>query len=248
MLLFIIVLVLICPIVFAVSSTNSKNTALQQVVTLNPDIKNKEDYLAARQVIDKKQQTIQEKRAKYSKFHPGILMCILVVLEIIVLTIINPKFNFTMCCSIIIFALELIFGVIGHDRKVNKIKELDKKLQTLNDEYYQIACSYLANYHNITVEKLLYDLPYVFNAQIDQTNWWLSLNNIAVINEALKIKYNYVMTDIEKSNLQVQQLKLQNEGIAIDNQQKKFWTCNFCGNMNRAEDMQCIKCGGQRSI
>ena len=70
--------------------------------------------------------------------------------------------------------------------------------------------------------------------------------DIDLIEKELKKKYEKQVVESELNQLKIENLKLQNESISIDNEQKKFWTCNFCGNMNRADDMSCIKCGGIR--
>ena len=83
--------------------------------------------------------------------------------------------------------------------------------------------------------------------------FWLNKREVDFIYNKIHEKYKKLSIDTTKTNLSIEKiklqnemLKLQNESIAIDNQQKKVWTCAFCGNMNHADDMQCIKCGGQR--
>ena len=76
--------------------------------------------------------------------------------------------------------------------------------------------------------------------------FWLDFNQVYLLYNILYDKYYKKIINKQKEKLQLKKLELQNESIAIDNEQKRFWTCNFCGNMNRADDMSCIKCGGIR--
>lgn len=122
----------------------------------------------------------------------------------------------------------------------NDISSLDTKAKTL-------VSTELCSLFGITQYQLEYDLTGILNIHAELRNdWWLIQGKTDVIIDALSRKYQRDNNEIVKSDLQVEHLKLQNESIAIDNTQKKFWTCQFCGNMNRADDMSCIKCGGIR--
>ena len=246
MLVILLIFVFICVGIGAATSMNGKQ--LQPNCEIDTSIKTRDDFIKKFNEISKIQEENLKYRNKWEKVHLGTIALVLWAISICLILAFASQIKGTlgMICTILILFVLPIFGILGHEYKKICVNRATKAIDETQAKLYSLGCSYLANYHCITVEKLLYDLPYVFNAQINQTNWWMSINNVDVINEALKIKYNYVMTDLEKSNLQVQQLRLQNEGLAIDNQQKKFWTCTFCGNMNRADDMQCIKCGGQR--
>ena len=84
-------------------------------------------------------------------------------------------------------------------------------------------------------------------------HFWLYKDKVDFVYDKLYEKYHKRIRSEIKENLSIEKSKLQNEQLSLKNENLKVkinltkpWTCNFCGNMNRGDDMSCIKCGGIR--
>ncbi len=157
------------------------------------------------------------------------------------------------CIGVIVFYLSTRFiemddkGYIkAISNKDQEITEQISKKEELNPKWRDFVIQELCMRFGITPTQFEYDLTPILYQHPELKEWWMEQERIDVVIEALTRKYKRTYNELEKSDLEVENLKLRNEGIAIDNTQKKFWTCQFCGNMNRADDMSCIKCGGVR--
>ena len=129
----------------------------------------------------------------------------------------------------------------------NLPKSYEKKENKFKQELYNHRIKYFQEIFNLTQAQLEYDLTGILNAHISfKDNWWLTNESADVIENALNQKYKRTANEETKADLHIENLKLQNESLEIDNTQKKFWVCSFCGNTNRGDDMSCIKCGGTR--
>lgn len=126
------------------------------------------------------------------------------------------------------------------------IREFMDKQTALINLLRQFVIAELCQQFSLSQYQIEYDLTPILNQHPELNEWWIDQEKIDVVVEALIRKYKRTYNELEKSDLQVENLKLQNESIAIDNIQKRFWTCTYCGNMNRADDMSCIKCGAIR--
>lgn len=144
-------------------------------------------------------------------------------------------------------AFMIIKGVwnakITNSRKI--VTTNNETIPKLSAELKELVTNELCQQFAITPYQLDYDLNSILTPDM-KNDWWCVQGKIDVVCTALSRKYQRTANDMAKSDLEVENLKLQNESIAIDNVQKKFWTCQFCGNMNRADDMSCIKCGAIR--
>lgn len=85
-------------------------------------------------------------------------------------------------------------------------------------------------------------------------SFWLDKRKVDFIYDKCCEKYHKKSTSMVKENLSIQKSQLQNENLSLKNETLKIkinltkpWTCQFCGNMNRGSDMECLKCGGIRS-
>jgi len=101
---------------------------------------------------------------------------------------------------------------------------------------------------DVELDQLEKDVSRMVNRGLISDRWCFSDEDIDIIEKELKKKYEKQVTESELKQLKIENLKLQNEGIAIDNVQKKFWRCVSCGNLNRADDMRCPSCGGIRPL
>lgn len=167
----------------------------------------------------------------------------------------------------------LVWFLIGREvvnsRKNKKIKELEKELGVARSNAQNYVFDYLCSVFALSRTRLDAELEllarvypnavlrstttnrYVANGvrheeKIISYDFWQSLEHINTVEDLLAEKFKKRTYTNSKQELSLQNLELKNESIAIDNTQKKFWTCQFCGNMNRADDMSCIKCGGIR--
>lgn len=84
-------------------------------------------------------------------------------------------------------------------------------------------------------------------------SFWVEKSKVDFIFNRLCEKYHRKVNGIIKDELSVEKAKLQNENLSLKNETIKIkinltrpWTCQFCGNMNRGDDMSCLKCGGIR--
>lgn len=151
----------------------------------------------------------------------------------------------------VIVGMPIAFMVIKGiwNSKITKARKTvadnNETVPKLSAELKELVFNELCQQFVITPYQLEYDLNSILTPDM-KNNWWCVQGKIDVVCTALSRKYQRTANDLAKSDLEVENLKLQNESIAIDNVQKKFWTCQFCGNMNRADDMSCIKCGAIR--
>lgn len=129
-----------------------------------------------------------------------------------------------------------------------EIAECSSKRDALYPKWRGFVITELCMQFNITPAQFEFDITPILNQHPELREWWTSQEKIEVVVEALTRKYKRTYNELEKSDLEVQNLKLQNESIKIDNTQKKFWTCAYCGNYNPGLEMSCIKCGAARRI
>ena len=185
------------------------------------------------------------------------LMCY-PILSIILLTLYADTNN-TFFGLFFIFSLLLALPIILIGREVIKHKKnkqltkLANEIDVINSNGYTFISEYLCNLLNINSVMLLDELNLLSNSYSALLmksgityNFWQNVDCINGVRDLLSRKFKGIDFDNKSQDLKLENLKLQNESIAIDNTQKKFWTCQFCGNMNRADDMSCIKCGGIR--
>lgn len=77
-------------------------------------------------------------------------------------------------------------------------------------------------------------------------DWFWNEEKFIVVYDVLGKKFKKNIREEQKADLQVENLKLRNEGLEIDNSMKKTWECAYCGNINMGTEMNCIKCGASR--
>lgn len=112
---------------------------------------------------------------------------------------------------------------------------------------YYCVCGMLCDEFSITQEQFDFDITPILNQHVNlRQTWFLSNPGIDVIRNALTQKYKRMTHEMQLNDLKIENMQLQNEGLAIDNIQKKNWRCGSCGNLNRADDMSCINCGAIR--
>ena len=117
----------------------------------------------------------------------------------------------------------------------------------VQDLICQCACGMLCDEFSITQEQFDFDITPILNQHVNlRQMWFLSNAGIDVIRNALAQKYKRMTHEMQLNDLKIENMQLQNEGLAIDNLQKKNWRCGSCGNLNRADDMSCINCGAIR--
>lgn len=137
---------------------------------------------------------------------------------------------------------------LPYDKKLNiQLDKVENEFETLLTELCAANIMWFAKEFHTSPQQVQYDLSAIFSVHPElRDNWWYKRSTSQVVETELKKRLYYINNELTKSGLQVQNLQLQNEGIAIDNSQKKFWRCSHCGNLNRADDMQCPACGGIR--
>jgi len=129
------------------------------------------------------------------------------------------------------------------------LRNVQTRVIAYNDsKIHRLSNNYLCERFSLTQEQLDWDLTGIINAHPGFKTWWQKQSSVAVVEKALNDKYHRYTIEQQTGNLKVENLKLQNESIAIDNTQKKLWTCPHCGNVNRADDLSCISCGGNRIL
>ena len=182
-------------------------------------------------------------------------------------TIGNVAMSIFVTCLFISLPIILIGREISKHKKNKQLTKLENEIDTLNSNGYTFISEYLCNLFNINEVMLLDELnllsksygtlvmkstktnvDIVHNQYTTTTsyNFWQNVDCINGVQDLLSRKFKGIDFDNKSHDLKLENLKLQNESIAIDNNQKKFWTCQFCGNINRADDMSCLKCGGIR--
>lgn len=247
---------------YDVSGLNTKEKVIFELDRANTNL---ERLNEDKQKLNNQRAEVSRKHYLQAKISLIVAICIFVVGVIIIPTFIQaiiPRANVGGIIGVS-FGATLIGGVVYwvfnsfrsiDDKEFQKkikdketsIREFTVKQTALVDLLRKFVISELCQQFNISSYQIEYDLTPILNQHPEIRDWWTDQEKIDVIVEALVRKYKRTYNELEKSDLEVQNLKLQNESIAIDNTQKKFWTCQFCGNMNRADDMSCIKCGGIR--
>ena len=178
-----------------------------------------------------------------------------IILAIILYKITNNEFIILLFIFFLLGGSSIIlFGREIYNRKKNKqLTKLKNEIAVINSNGYAFISEYLCNLLNINSVMLLDELNLLSNSYSALLmksgityNFWQNVDCINGVQDLLSRKFKGIDFDNKSQDLKLENLKLQNESIAIDNTQKKFWTCQFCGNMNRADDMSCIKCGGIR--
>ena len=149
---------------------------------------------------------------------------------------------------------------------LNKVKEqcLEIFAQNLNISVYELSDA-LKTYISRNKKELEIEEAYNYNSFINPAtgrvntkkesfkieNFWLDKKKVDWIYNKLCTKYKKSMVKedltIDKLRLQNEQLKLQNKELEIKIDLAKPWTCQYCGNMNRGDDMSCLKCGANRT-
>ena len=151
---------------------------------------------------------------------------------------------FPTVCIVLVFIVIIVICIRG----INLTKVYAEKEKELCKELYNLRVSYLCERFDLTQAQLSYDLTGILNTHPQfKKDWWKYNDSVDVIENALEQKYRRHLSEEKTTELHIENLKLQNESLEIDNSQKAFWVCSFCGNTNRGEDMSCIKCGGIRS-
>ena len=168
-----------------------------------------------------------------------------------------------------VFAWFLIGREVVNARKNKKIKAIEQEYNVARANTQNYVFDYLCSVFALSRTRLDAELEllarvypnavlrstttnrYVANGvrheeKIISYDFWQSLEHIHTVEDLLAEKFKKRTYTNSKQELSLQNLELKNESIAIDNAQKKFWTCTYCGNMNRADDMSCIKCGAIR--
>ncbi len=186
-----------------------------------------------------------------------VLICypILSIILLILYANTNNSFFGLLCIFSLFSGLPIILigrEVIKH-KKNKQLTKLENEIAVINSNGYTFISEYLCNLLNINSVMLLDELNLLsnsYNALLMKSgityNFWQNVDCINGVQDLLSRKFKGIDFDNKSQDLKLENLKLQNESIVIDNTQKKFWTCQFCGNMNRADDMSCIKCGGIR--
>ena len=169
----------------------------------------------------------------------------------------------------LLFPFLLIGRSVFNAKKATKIKRLEYDITNTNANGYSLVGDWLCSMFGITSVMLTAELELLSTSYqnivckstkttttvvdgirhtetITTYDFWQNTDCINGVKDLLGRKFKSINFTDSEQDLKLQNLKLQNESIAIDNTQKKFWTCQFCGNMNRADDMSCIKCGGIR--
>lgn len=215
-------------------------------------------------------------QAKKNKINPFtiLLFCfpvfVLLVLRFIVYHTninISPVY---LLFGLLIFLMAIIIGrKIVNDSKAKKVQSLEKEYNTAILNLQNFVFAYFCSVFNLSkvrldaeLELLARTYPNVVlrstvtyrrvvngmrhDEKIINYGFFKSLEHIKAVEDLLAEKFKKRVYTNDKQDLSLQNLKLKNESLAIDNAQKKFWVCNFCGNMNRSDDMSCIKCGGVR--
>lgn len=143
-------------------------------------------------------------------------------------------------------ALILICGIWAHFLERDNKHTYPQRLNQISTDTYSTYLRYFAGKYNTTCEQIEFDLQRITNLNIN--GWWTTSNKADVIENELDKFYVFSQNAIKRDTLTVENLQLQNESIKIDNNQKKFWTCAYCGNYNPGSEMSCIKCGAARRI
>jgi hypothetical protein len=138
-------------------------------------------------------------------------------------------------------------------RKINKIEYLEKTIAELDNEGYNLVSQSLCKYFNISSSRLTDELrlmlqsyPTVVRKMGTNYYYWIDIGCINEVYNILSRKFKQESYTDSTMDLNLENLKLQNESIDIDNKQKRFWRCDYCNNMNRAEEMKCLGCGAAR--
>lgn len=163
-------------------------------------------------------------------------------------------------CSIIVIVAGSCTGFFYYTKY--RIKHYTEQFNITDSNTYDISVAYLMTTLDISAEKFNFTLNDILKEHIELADcWWYNTDRVNVIKDELYKVLHIDKNNLEKSDLIVRKIQLQNEGLSIDNEhmklqneslsidneQKKFWTCQYCGNMNRGEDMSCIKCGANRT-
>lgn len=251
---------------YDVSGITTKDQVLFELDRTNTNLERLEED---KQRLNEQRAEVSSKRFQQSKISLIASICVFVVGVLIIPGIIgsigktDTAQNISWGVAGVSFAITFIGGILflvfGKFREIddkdfqkqlinkeNSVIEFTAKRTALIELLRQFVISELCQQFNLSSYQIEYDLTPIINQHPELSDWWTDQEKIDVVIEALMRKYKRTNNELEMSDLKVQNLKLQNEGIAIDNTQKKFWTCQFCGNMNRADDMSCIKCGGIR--
>jgi len=141
------------------------------------------------------------------------------------------------------------YVVIHRYDEAGALSEWELQCEDLITELCAANIMLFAKEFDKSPQQIQYDLASVLMMYPDSKNdWWMSRGTAKVIKEELCRQIELKSNGMKQSSLKVRNLQLQNEGIAIDNVQKKFWRCVSCGNLNRADDMRCPSCGGIRQM
>ncbi len=234
---------------------DSKEKVLDELQTIDNNIQLlNEEYERLSNV--KTSLDVLEKRVYYSLYIIGFLLFLFLIISGV------TKYRiFIVLCIILVISL-VIMVVLGFYQGIKKILtdkriiktdnklsiELDRR-NTIRELLKEYVISELCAQFGITQHQLEYDLKDIMTQHPDyEVDWWAIKDKKDIVCNELSRKYKLAQNEMAKSDLEVENLTLLNESIAIDNEQKKFWRCNFCGNVNRADDMSCINCGGIRPI
>ena len=189
-------------------------------------------------------------------------ICVLSVILYIAVIIIFMN-NGNMDALLLLFPITFVYVVIlskiynhCHSKtnklckKINNQKiNLHKELYDLDIKLHQLAKQYLYNKYGVTEAQLDYDLTGIIHKyNYLKDSWYTSEEQLEVIDKALARKYKKQSNEDITSDLQLENLVLKNKSIAIDNDQKKFWKCDYCENVNHGTDMKCINCGAVRTV
>ena len=132
-------------------------------------------------------------------------------------------------------------------RKINKIEYLEKTIAELDNEGYNLVSQSLCEHFNISLSRLSDELRLILQlyptVMGSKYYYWTDIDCINEVYNILSRKFKQESYTDSTMDLNLENLKLQNESINIGNKQKRFWRCDYCNNMNRAEEMKCLGCG-----
>lgn len=144
----------------------------------------------------------------------------------------------------IIYTFAGIFGTSEENVKYDINNLISRNKRQLGIEE-QIICT---RFYNNTTGRM--------NTKREKRNvehFWLEKRKVDFIYDKFCEKYHKKSNERIKDDLSIEKAKLQNENLSLTNETIKIkinltkpWTCQFCGNMNRGSDMECLKCGGIR--
>ncbi len=214
------------------------------------------------------------KKSRFNPFTLGLFIApavFFIVLLFALFMLGNVGILLLIILAIVSFTILSIGREVYNDKKEKRIKQIEKEIEDTNIAGYNLIGNCFCELFGITKVMLLDELDLLSNSYPNivrkSTNtvttyengnshsvvtttylFWQYDDCITGVKDLLERKFKARNFTDNEQDLKLQNLQLQNESIAIDNAQKKFWVCDHCGNTNRADDMSCIKCGAIRPV